>query len=138
MQSVGANDNISEKMKNRAQFLDRVVDKFRQILVYENPHLQNKARRVVPSEKLQIGAMERMREFQKEIKMRKSDECSSCLTEHQVTLEDFLLLELLDWFKNEFFTWVDSPTCSICNKRCVYERVELSLDSRISRTEIHK
>ena len=27
---------------------------------------------------------------------------------------DELLLRLLDWFKSEFFTWVDAPPCSAC------------------------
>ncbi|XP_043290065.1 peptide-N(4)-(N-acetyl-beta-glucosaminyl)asparagine amidase [Venturia canescens] len=144
IQSIGsASENIPQKekkpkMKHRDKFLNSVVDRFKHILIYENPHLQSKARRVVPLEKLQIGAMERMRELQKQMKKNKLEQNSSPLPEHQVTMEDFLLVELLDWFKNQFFTWVDSPTCSVCDKGCVYERVELSTDPRISRTEIHK
>lgn len=32
----------------------------------------------------------------------------------EVTLQDMLILELLNWFKNDFFTWVDSPPCENC------------------------
>lgn len=31
-----------------------------------------------------------------------------------VNEEDFLLLELLDWFKTSFFRWVNSLPCSRC------------------------
>ncbi|ODV91719.1 hypothetical protein CANCADRAFT_11339, partial [Tortispora caseinolytica NRRL Y-17796] len=28
--------------------------------------------------------------------------------------QDALIKELLNWFKNDFFTWVDIPNCSVC------------------------
>lgn len=28
---------------------------------------------------------------------------------------DFLALELLAWFKNEFFRWINQPDCESCN-----------------------
>lgn len=30
--------------------------------------------------------------------------------------EDFLVLELLDFFKNQFFKWINKPECSTCGK----------------------
>ncbi|ORE10561.1 hypothetical protein BCV72DRAFT_15308 [Rhizopus microsporus var. microsporus] len=32
-------------------------------------------------------------------------------------LEDTIIKKLLYWFKNEFFTWVNSPPCEHCNVR---------------------
>ena len=32
----------------------------------------------------------------------------------QLKLEDMFLLELLAWFKTEFFKWVDAPNCDFC------------------------
>lgn len=31
-------------------------------------------------------------------------------------VRDMLLLELMDWFKNDFFTWMDSPPCPNCRR----------------------
>ena len=28
--------------------------------------------------------------------------------------QDLVIVALMDWFKKEFFTWVDSPSCSKC------------------------
>lgn len=72
------------------------------------------------------------------MKSSSSSDNPTSLLEDRITVEDLLLAELLDWFKNEFFTWLDSPICSICGKACQYERVESSGDPRISRVEIHK
>ena len=30
------------------------------------------------------------------------------------TVRDLLVLELLLWFKEEFFSWVDCPVCQVC------------------------
>ena len=29
---------------------------------------------------------------------------------------DLLLLEFKEWFKTDFFSWVDTPPCPICGK----------------------
>lgn len=36
------------------------------------------------------------------------------LQDVEVGLQDMLILELLAWFKESFFTWVDSPDCAKC------------------------
>ena len=30
--------------------------------------------------------------------------------------DEFFLFELLAWYKNKFFQWVNQPNCQICNK----------------------
>lgn len=32
----------------------------------------------------------------------------------EIGIQDMLILELLKWFKEEFFTWVDNPDCIKC------------------------
>ena len=59
-------------------------------------------------------------------------------TENDVVFEDLLLAELLNWFKSDFFSWVNSPNCNNCNIECTYERSIKVPDPFISRTEIHK
>ncbi|PHZ10232.1 concanavalin A-like lectin/glucanase [Rhizopus microsporus ATCC 52813] len=38
-------------------------------------------------------------------------------------LEDTIIKKLLYWFKNEFFTWVNSPPCEHCNKETRSESI---------------
>ncbi|KAG8189121.1 hypothetical protein JTE90_028660 [Oedothorax gibbosus] len=33
----------------------------------------------------------------------------------EVNLEDCIVIELLHWFKNSFFTWFDAPKCELCS-----------------------
>lgn len=40
--------------------------------------------------------------------------CCVNFTGAHVNEDDFLLLELLNWFKNDFFHWVNSLPCSRC------------------------
>lgn len=34
-----------------------------------------------------------------------------------ISVQDLLLVELLEWFKSDFFTWVDSPDCEKCGEK---------------------
>ncbi|XP_061884782.1 peptide-N(4)-(N-acetyl-beta-glucosaminyl)asparagine amidase isoform X1 [Entelurus aequoreus] len=72
------------------------------VLLYENPALQQKARSCVPCRQLSSAA-ERKLKVAKEV----DSEC-------QLGKEDFLVLELLRWFKYDFFSWVDCLPCSHC------------------------
>lgn len=33
----------------------------------------------------------------------------------EISIQDMLILELLEWFKESFFTWVNSPSCDFCS-----------------------
>ncbi|KAM6222773.1 peptide-N(4)-(N-acetyl-beta-glucosaminyl)asparagine amidase isoform 1-T1 [Rhynchocyon petersi] len=72
------------------------------VLVYENPDLQEKALACIPIEELKGRSQENL------CRARKMD-TGTVLGE-----EDFLLLELLHWFKEDFFHWVNYILCSIC------------------------
>lgn len=68
-------------------------------------------------------------------KAMKSD---SALKEELVSSIDLFLMELLHWFKYDFFQWIDSPLCTNCSKECSYESVRHSLDPRCSHIEVHR
>lgn len=38
-------------------------------------------------------------------------------------MQDILILELLEWFKEEFFSWVDSPECTYCGGKTVFSHM---------------
>ncbi|KAG8516247.1 Peptide-N(4)-(N-acetyl-beta-glucosaminyl)asparagine amidase, partial [Galemys pyrenaicus] len=72
------------------------------VLVYENLALQEKALACIPVQELKRRSQEKLSRAKK---LDKGTNLSD---------EDFLLLELLHWFKEEFFHWVNDILCSKC------------------------
>lgn len=83
-------------------FLKTLQSNFQHVMVYENPALQQKALSCIPHVLLRAKAKERLKQA--------SDADSACGLEE----EDMLVLDLLQWFKGDFFSWVDSLPCSRC------------------------
>ncbi|XP_029155333.1 peptide-N(4)-(N-acetyl-beta-glucosaminyl)asparagine amidase [Nylanderia fulva] len=121
------------------EFFKRISEYFHGVMHYEDPDLQRKARSVIPIVQLEIAAMTKMRDLQKAHKFNNATEAtSSTQFEAELIAKDLLLVELLHWFKSDFFKWVNSPKCSICSAECVYESVVPSTNRRCSRIELHK
>ncbi|XP_053455412.1 peptide-N(4)-(N-acetyl-beta-glucosaminyl)asparagine amidase isoform X2 [Nycticebus coucang] len=72
------------------------------VLVYENLALQEKALTCIPVQELKRKSQEKLS------RARKLDKGTN------LSSEDFLLLELLHWFKEEFFHWVNNMLCDKC------------------------
>ncbi|XP_016136860.1 peptide-N(4)-(N-acetyl-beta-glucosaminyl)asparagine amidase-like [Sinocyclocheilus grahami] len=87
---------------SRVTFLKTLQSNFQHVLIYESPELQQKALNCIPHELLRSRAEERL-------KQAKDAEPACNLGE-----EDMLVLELLQWFKGDFFSWVDNLPCSRC------------------------
>jgi len=68
---------------------------------YEDPEAKAEARKAVPVERLENFAREK---------------CKGVPDVSQEVFRDFLLSELVIWFKTEFFSWFDAPKCGLCNK----------------------
>ena len=54
----------------------------------------------------------------------------------EFSIQDMLLIELLTWFKEEFFSWVDTPLCNSCGGKTVMshmssDRADLVYTSRV-------
>ncbi|XP_019880474.1 peptide-N(4)-(N-acetyl-beta-glucosaminyl)asparagine amidase [Aethina tumida] len=88
-------------------FLKHIETQHHLALVYEDETLQERARKLMPIVRLEDKAVEHLRNIQKEIKKKNINDLN-------VSLQDILILELLAWFKNTFFTWVDTLDCSSC------------------------
>lgn len=84
------------------------------ILAYESTSLQQKALALIPLQQL------------KEKAQRKLAQATRLDKGEHVNEEDFLLLELLNWFKNDFFHWVDNLPCSRCGGQTEGKRDYLS------------
>uniref|UniRef100_A0A8C6TQZ2 Peptide-N(4)-(N-acetyl-beta-glucosaminyl)asparagine amidase n=1 Tax=Neogobius melanostomus TaxID=47308 RepID=A0A8C6TQZ2_9GOBI len=92
-------------LESSMNFLVTLQSNFQHVMVYENPEIQRKARSSIPHEQLSSNAEKRMQEA------KEAD--PGC----KVGKEDFVVLELLRWFKQDFFSWVDALPCSRCGGR---------------------
>jgi len=99
--------------RRQKPFLQRVVSHFRAVLRYEDKELQRKALALIPVNEFEVAAVNNVRKLQKAIK-------SSHTNEHEVDIQELILMELLSWFKNSFFSWVNSPECSSCGRTTVF------------------
>lgn len=121
-------------------FFQTITNCFQDVLKYENKELLKTAKSAVPIVRLQLEAMKKMRALQKEIKVKSTVAVNgpNIDGQNELSIEDILLAEIVHWFKNDFFTWVDSPSCNLCTGQCSFHRNEYRPDPTISRVEIHK
>ncbi|XP_046874611.1 peptide-N(4)-(N-acetyl-beta-glucosaminyl)asparagine amidase [Hypomesus transpacificus] len=89
-------------LENSMTFLRTLQANFQHVMLYENPELQIKARTCIPHQQLSSTAKEKLQQA-----IEEDPECN-------LREDDLLTLELLRWFKQEFFTWVDCLPCSRC------------------------
>lgn len=85
--------------QDEMQFLEKIKSGMRRVMLYENPSIQEKTRKVIPVEELMEKAKENL---------------ESPTRNRSFDLQDCLLLALLRWFKTSFFSWVDTVPCSDC------------------------
>ncbi|XP_018306019.1 peptide-N(4)-(N-acetyl-beta-glucosaminyl)asparagine amidase [Mycetomoellerius zeteki] len=130
-------DDVDKSSTAQKTFFDRIVGHFRDVLYYEDPNLQKKAKRVVPVVQLEIATMTKMRDLQKSFKLENAEAISSQF-EAELIAKDLFLVELLRWFKYEFFKWVNNPKCPTCSTECTYENVIHSINPQCSRIELYR
>lgn len=83
--------------------MQEVVSRAEHVFIYEDKNLQSQALAVIPVDALTAKANEKMEQVKAE----------------SFSLQEFLLLELLHWFKSSFFSWVDCPKCEVCGASTV-------------------
>ncbi|XP_070777834.1 peptide-N(4)-(N-acetyl-beta-glucosaminyl)asparagine amidase [Enoplosus armatus] len=89
-------------LESSMSFFVTLQSNFQHVMLYENPELQLKARSCIPHQQLSSAAQHKLKEAK-----GADPEC-------RLGIEDFLVLELLRWFKQDFFSWVDCLPCSRC------------------------
>ena len=70
---------------------------------YEQPAARAAALEVMPVSRFEAAARAKL-----EAAKEQGEEVSDAL------YKDFLLLEMKEWFKTDFFKWLDSPPCPVC------------------------
>lgn len=98
--------NFPSVISSKNTFLKELEVFSNMTMQYEDPLLQESALKIIPLEKLKLQAMEKMRKIQKLVKSGKIPA--------DPVFDDLLLDEVTTWFKNDFFTWVNSKPCKIC------------------------
>ncbi|XP_041665212.1 peptide-N(4)-(N-acetyl-beta-glucosaminyl)asparagine amidase [Cheilinus undulatus] len=89
-------------LESSMSFFVTLQSNFQHVMLYENVELQQKARSCIPHQQISSTAEHRLKEAKEA-----DPDC-------KLGMEDILVLELLSWFKNNFFSWVDSLPCSRC------------------------
>lgn len=89
------------------QLLESLSDK---VMQYEDPILQETGKSVIPLEKLKEKTLESLRRIQKQIK-------TGTCKEIEPSYDDLFIYELAEWFKNDFFTWVNNAKCPLCGNQ---------------------
>ncbi|XP_030766284.1 peptide-N(4)-(N-acetyl-beta-glucosaminyl)asparagine amidase [Sitophilus oryzae] len=114
-------------------FLHSIESHFHNALQYENKDLQNRAKSLIPLHTLEEGALRRFRMLQKRIKKDK-------LNNIDISIQDMLILELLEWFKEDFFTWVNSPECEHCGSETKFSHMSTDKNLLVytNRVELHR
>ncbi|XP_066441524.1 peptide-N(4)-(N-acetyl-beta-glucosaminyl)asparagine amidase [Eleutherodactylus coqui] len=92
----------SPSLASEIKFFKTLQSNSQHVAMYELPELQQKAREHIPESELRARA-------QKQLQEARSLESDTTINE-----DDFLTLQLLQWFKEQFFTWVNSLPCSRC------------------------
>jgi peptide-N4-(N-acetyl-beta-glucosaminyl)asparagine amidase len=87
---------VHQPTNGEMQFLAKLKSCFAHVKSYSDGSLQQTARGHVPEAELKRRALETI------------SKCPS------VSLGDAMLLELLHWFKKDFFKWVNKPECGKC------------------------
>ncbi|KAJ3659594.1 hypothetical protein Zmor_011277 [Zophobas morio] len=122
---------FSPKFSN--QFLRRIETQFHHALAFDDKDCQKRAKKLIPLDRLEINAQRNLRYVQTKIKKEK-------MQDPEFSIQDMLLIELLTWFKEEFFSWVDTPLCNSCGGKTVMshmssDRADLVYTSRV---EVYK
>ncbi|KAE8596730.1 hypothetical protein XENTR_v10016222 [Xenopus tropicalis] len=97
-----ATEDISSFLASEVRYLKTLQSNSQHVLIYEQSELQQRALQEIPVLDLKTRAQQKLTEVK------------SIDSDTGVNIEDFLLLELLRWFKQDFFQWVNSLPCCLC------------------------
>ncbi|KAL9650934.1 hypothetical protein ABK040_015037 [Willaertia magna] len=96
-------NQITNHSEHEKKILNKLLSYHQQSSQYTDEQLKLKARSIIPVDNLHQKAEQAYKE-QKLLRPNDSN----------VILERFIIKELLAWFKNEFFKWVNNPPCEHC------------------------
>ncbi|CAF1128518.1 unnamed protein product [Brachionus calyciflorus] len=101
---VSTRSNFGLKNSKNSIFANRLNSSYQHVLIYEDVDLKQKCLSKIPIERLRDQAEQKYQIYSQNNQDKQP-----------FKTRDFLILELLSWFKNEFFKWINQPDCIRCN-----------------------
>lgn len=92
------------KTPTENQIVTSILSSLRCFELYKDLQLHTKVKQLCPWEQLSLDASKKITA----IKQNSKEETIS------IDTRDLFLIELLDWFKKDFFTWFQEPICKHC------------------------
>jgi Transglutaminase-like superfamily len=109
--------------ESRTAMQRRIMSYLMSMRPFESKDWKDAALSVIPVDSLHKRAAERHHSMVKEAKEAVASDDTKAQqqekTPEPLAEQDCLLLELLHWFKNDFFSWVDQPPCDACGAETV-------------------
>ncbi|CAM1295100.1 NGLY1 (predicted), partial [Pycnogonum litorale] len=106
--SLETTTSSDQMFRSEQLFYNKLVNNMQHVKIYEDRVMQEKAKYLMPVERLQYEAHRQWSELTESGKKNP-----------ELNMPDLLLLRLLSWFKREFFSWMDSPKCNSCSGKTV-------------------
>ena len=94
---------MPDVLAREREFQNRVISQLSHMDSYEQPAARAAALEVMPVSRFETAANAKL-----EAAKKQGEEI------HNALYRDFLLLEMKEWFKTDFFKWLDSPPCPVC------------------------
>lgn len=113
----------------RNNFLQKVLHSCDRVLQYESTKLQLQALNCIPLEELKTRVEKSIRNIQVAYKKKEIP------SEHQ-NYQELMLYSLITWFKTDFFSWVNSPSCPECQCEGTMKETRASPSPGIDRIEV--
>ncbi|XP_023022495.2 N-glycanase Pngl [Leptinotarsa decemlineata] len=133
LESIRCNRMPPANLIYKNDFLNKIESYFHNALQYEDKNLQERVRCLIPVRVLEENSQRNLRRIQECIKKNK-------LEDPEISIQDMMVLELLRWFKEDFFVWVDNPECESCGSETVFSHVstERNLELFSDKVEYHR
>lgn len=98
---------------SNSRFASKLITSYEHVMMYEDTNLKQKALKVIPVDELKNRAKNKFNTY-KLTSLPKGDRQDDRRLP-PLDFDDFFYLELLAWFKSEFFTWTNQPSCRSCD-----------------------
>lgn len=110
-------------------FLERIVAASEIVSRSHNKEQLELAKSYIPISQLETAALEQLRKIQMIIKKEQAEKSQNVPVEP--SMQELVLIQLLAWFKEKFFSWVNNPSCQFCSGKTKFQKTISREDLRV-------